>query len=135
MRLQVCLVSDVKTFPGCLTTESSSCSRREKGGHGVERIVCIGAHKGQNNLVPRIREHFDALNKDRSIFRKHIGRCLLAKEHEPFLDQWQLDLTSTASGAMNGHEVDQARLEQVENEVTRYITENFSFSVLRFDSV
>ena len=103
-------------------------------GHGVERIVCIGTHKGQDNLGPRIREHLDAPNKDRSIFRKHVGRCLLAKECDPFLAEWQLDLTSKASREMSGHKVDKARLKEVENEVTRYITENFSFSVLRFGS-
>ena len=108
----------------------------EKGekGHGVERIVCIGTHKGQNNLVPRIREHLEAPNKDRSIFRKHVGRCLLVKERDPFLDQWQLDLTTRASRALNGHLVDQVKLKEVENEVTRYITESFSFSVLRVDT-
>ena len=108
----------------------------EKGekGHGVDRIVCIGTHEGQDNLVPRIREHLDASNKDRSIFRKHVGRCLLAKEGDPFRTQWQLDLTTKASRAMNGHKVDQVRLKEVENEVTRYMTEHFSFSVLRFDT-
>ena len=35
---------------------------------------------------------------------------------------------------MNGHKVDKARLKEVENEVTRYMTENFSFSVLRFEA-
>ena len=34
---------------------------------------------------------------------------------------------------MNGLKVDKARLKEVENEVTRYMTENFSFSVLRFE--
>jgi hypothetical protein len=108
----------------------------EKGeeGHGVERIVRIGTHTGQNNLAPRIREHLYTPNKDRSIFRKHVGRCLLAKESDPFLTQWQIDLTTKASRAMNGHKVDKARLKQVENEVTRYMTENFSFSALRFDT-
>jgi hypothetical protein len=108
----------------------------EKGeeGHGVERIVRIGTHTGQNNLASRIREHLYTPNKDRSIFRKHIGRCLLAKERDPFLTQWQFDLTTKASRALNGHRVDKARLKEIENEVTRYMTENFSFSALRFDT-
>ena len=107
----------------------------EKGeeGHGVERIVRIGTHTGENNLAPRIREHLYTPNKDRSIFRKHVGRCLLAKESDPFLAQWQFDLTTKVSRAMNGHKVDMARLKEVENEVTRYMTENFSFSALRFN--
>jgi hypothetical protein len=108
----------------------------EKGeqAHGGERIVRVGTHRGQNNLAPRIREHLYTPNKDRSIFRKHVGRCLLAKEGDAFLTQWQIDLTTKASREMNGHKVDKVRLKEVENEVTRYMTENFSFAVLRFDT-
>ncbi|MSP93707.1 MAG: hypothetical protein EXR00_00415 [Alphaproteobacteria bacterium] len=36
-------------------------------------------------------------NKDRSIFRKHVGRCLLAKSGDPLLAQWEIDLTTKAS--------------------------------------
>jgi hypothetical protein len=53
---------------------------------------------------------------------------------DPFLAQWQIDLTTKASRALNGHKVDKARLKEVESEVTRYMTENISFSVLRFDT-
>jgi hypothetical protein len=108
----------------------------EKGeaGHGVERIVRVGTHRGQNNLAPRIREHLFTPNKDRSIFRKHVGRCLLAKAGDPFLAQWEVDLTTKASREMNGHKVDKDRLKDVESEVTRYMTENFSFAALRFDT-
>ena len=107
----------------------------EKGekGHDVDRIVCIGTHKRQNNLAPRIREHLEAPNKDRSILRKHVGRCLLVKECDPFLTQWELDLTTKASREMNGDKIDEARLKEVEIEVTRYMTEHFSLSVLRCD--
>lgn len=103
-------------------------------GHCVERIVRVGTHTGQNNLRPRIREHLYTPNKDRSIFRKHVGRCLLAREGDSFLTQWQIDLTTNASRAMNSHNVDKVRLREVEGEVTRYMTENFSFSALRFDT-
>jgi hypothetical protein len=108
----------------------------EKGeaGHGVERIVRIGTHRGQNNLAPRIREHLYTPNKDRSIFRQHVGRCLLEKAGDPFLAQWQIDRTTKAARAKNGDKVDKVRLKEVENEVTQYMTENFSFSVLRFDT-
>jgi hypothetical protein len=107
----------------------------EKGeeGHGGERIVRIGTHRGQNNLVPRIREHLYTPNKDRSIFRKHVGRCLLARAEDAFLAQWEIDLTTKKSREMNAHKVDKVRLQEVENEVTYYMTENFSFAVLSFD--
>lgn len=103
-------------------------------GHGGERIVRVGTHRGQNNLASRIREHLFTPNKDRSIFRKHVGRCLLAKEGDAFLTQWEIDLTTKASRELNGNKVDKVRLKEVENEVTRYMTENFSFAVLRFDT-
>jgi hypothetical protein len=96
--------------------------------------VRVGTHRGQNNLPGRIREHLYKTNKDRSIFRKHVGRCLLAKEGASFLAQWEIDLTTKASRALNEGKVDKARLQEVEADVTRYMVENFSFAVLRFDS-
>ncbi|HTV30260.1 MAG TPA: hypothetical protein VMF32_21090 [Xanthobacteraceae bacterium] len=107
----------------------------EKGeaAHDGDRIVRIGTHRGQNNLPSRIREHLYESNKDRSIFRKHVGRCLLAKASDPFLPQWELDLTAKASRALNEHKVNKARLLEVEADVTRYMVENFSFAVFRFD--
>jgi hypothetical protein len=108
----------------------------EKGehGHGGDRIVRVGTHRGQNNLPGRIREHLYKTNKDRSIFRKHVGRCLLAKAGDPFLSQWELDLTAKASRDLHESKVDKARLQEVEAQVSRYMVENFSFAVLRFDS-
>jgi hypothetical protein len=102
--------------------------------HGGERIVRVGTHRGQNNLPGRIREHLYKTNKDRSIFRKHVGRCLLAKAGDPFLAQWEIDLTTKASRTLNEGKVDKARLQKVEADVTRYMVENFWFAVLRFDS-
>jgi hypothetical protein len=49
---------------------------KDEEGHSVERIVRAGTHRGRNNLAPRVREHLYTPNKDRSIFRKHVGRCL-----------------------------------------------------------
>ena len=103
--------------------------------HGGERIVRVGTHRGQNNLALRIREHLYTPNKDRSIFRKHVGRCLLARAGDPFLAQWEIDLTTKASRALNEHKVDNSRLQEIEVEVTRYMVENFSFAVMSFDAV
>lgn len=102
--------------------------------HGNDRIVRVGTHRGQNNLVPRIREHLYTPNKDRSIFRKHVGRCLLAKAADPFLAQWEIDLTTKASRLLNEGKINRARLQAAEVEVTRYMIENFSFVALRLDN-
>jgi hypothetical protein len=35
-----------------------------------------------------LKEHFVNENKDRSIFRKNIGRALLNKDNDYFIEQW-----------------------------------------------
>jgi hypothetical protein len=63
----------------------------EKGepGHDTDRIVRVGTHTGDNQLPSRLRQHFCNENKDRSIFRKNIGRALLKRAGDPFLEQWE----------------------------------------------
>lgn len=68
----------------------------EKGelAHSTNRIVRIGTHTGINQLRSRLNQHFIKENKDRSIFRKNIGRALLNKDKDPFLEKWEIDLTT-----------------------------------------
>ena len=98
--------------------------------HGMDRIVRVGSHRGEDNLVARLREHFVKPNKDRSIFRKNIGRALLNMNQDPFLRQWDLDLTTREARRQYGQLVDTERQRQVESDVTRTIQERFSFVVL-----
>lgn len=71
-------------------------------------------------------------NKDRSIFRKNIGRALLNRDHDPFLPFWELDLTTRIMKERHvGIDLDRQRT--VERSVTQYIQEHFSFIVVPFD--
>ena len=70
-------------------------------GHDGERIVRIGSHTGEGNLQARLREHATA-NKDRSIFRKNLGRAILAQRSDPLLAQWEIDLTSRVQRLTSG---------------------------------
>jgi hypothetical protein len=103
----------------------------EKGepAHGVNRIVRIGTHTGNNQLPSRLDQHFIHENKDRSIFRKNIGRALLNKDNDPFLDQWELDLTSREARQRYARMIDTKKQSQVERRVTEYIQLSFSFVV------
>lgn len=104
---------------------------RGESAHGGDRIVRIGTHTGDGNLPARLREHFVAENKDRSIFRKNIGRALLAQDsNQELLEQWNLDLTSRAAKERYGNEVDHDALREVESRVSNYIREQFSFAVV-----
>lgn len=107
----------------------------EKGerAHDVNRIVRVGTHTGNNRLGSRLKQHFLNENKDRSIFRKNIGRCILNKNRDPFLKKWEWDLTSKLSKDKYSSLVNFKKQKTVEQEISRCIQNNFSFVVLRID--
>lgn len=98
--------------------------------HGTHRIVRIGTHTGKDNLCRRIIEHFLTENKDRSIFRKHIGRALLSRAGDPFLEHWDIDLTTRDNRVKYERLVDLEKQGATEKEVTQYIQDKFSFVTL-----
>lgn len=107
----------------------------EKGefAHSTNRIVRIGTHTGQNQLRSRLLQHFLKENKDRSIFRKNIGRALLNKDNDSFLEKWELDLTTRNAKDQNSGLVNFNKQKEIEKKVTKFIQENFSFVVFRID--
>jgi hypothetical protein len=103
----------------------------EELAHGGKRIVRVGTHTGAGQLRSRLRSHFLVENKDRSIFRKNIGRALLNRDHDPFLPTWELDRTSRF--AREKHVIDLVRQSAIEALVSKYIQEHFTFVVFRLD--
>jgi hypothetical protein len=103
----------------------------EKGedGHGTRRIVRVGTHTGEGQLRSRLCQHFLLENKDRSIFRKNIGRALLSRDHDPFLKIWELDRTSRKIRSQYS-EIDLDRQRAIERCVSQYIRKYFSFVVV-----
>ncbi|HLA23744.1 MAG TPA: hypothetical protein VJZ93_04395 [Candidatus Nanoarchaeia archaeon] len=97
--------------------------------HKVERIVRVGTHTGRNQLLSRLLQHFINENKDRSIFRKNIGRAVLNMNKDPFLEKWDLDLTTKESKEKNLPFVDMTKQKTTESLVSQYIQKNFSFAV------
>lgn len=103
--------------------------RGEKS-HGGPRIVRVGTHTGVGQLPSRLGEHFLTPNKDRSIFRKNIGRALLNRDCDPFLASWEIDLTKKAARALYAESVDLEYQAGIEATVSDYIRKNFSFAVV-----
>jgi len=95
--------------------------------HGANRIVRIGTHTGQDQLRSRLQQHFLTENKDRSIFRKNIGRALLRRAHDPFLVDWEVDLTTADAKARHAGKIDRDRMKAIEEQVSNYMRLNFSF--------
>ncbi len=107
----------------------------EKGesAHDGNRIVRVGTHTGESQLRSRLKQHFVTPNKDRSIFRKNIGRALLARDKDPFLVDWELDLTSVVARTLHKTRIDIGKQKLIEEDVSNYIRNNFSFVVVRID--
>lgn len=104
----------------------------EEGEHSHDRlrIVRVGTHTGDRQLRPRLRQHFIQENKDRSIFRKNIGRALLHQANDPFLADWDLDLTTAASRVLHASRIDREKQRLVEVAITKHIRARFRFVVI-----
>ena len=102
--------------------------KKEKG-HQGERIVRVGTHTGDNQLQSRLKQHFLNQNKDRSIFRKNIGRALLSKNNDSFLQHWEIDLTSRKAKEKYLPLIDLNYQKTIENQVSDFIQTNFYFCV------
>ena len=112
----------------------------ETWGHGPSkpRIVRIGSHR-DGNFRSRINDHFllsksemplhaeRPAPKDRSIFRKNLGRALLAKADDSYLKVWDIDFTSKANQKAYGGFRNLDRECEVEANVTSILRKNFSF--------
>ena len=102
--------------------------------NGMDRIVRIGTDTGDNQLHSRLFQHFENKNQRRSIFRKNIGRCFLNKDKNPYLKYWELDITSKADKEKNLKYLDFDFENKLEQRISNYIQDNFSFSVFQLDN-
>lgn len=118
----------------------------EKGehGHGTDRIVRIGTHKN-GNFRSRIAEHYLINNRgmnfdeckpkpsDRSIFRKNIGRALLKREKDPYLETWEIDFMTKESVKKYGYRRNLQIEHKTETMITDYIRNNLFFRFIIID--
>lgn len=98
-----------------------------------DRIVRVGTHTGDKQLRSRLNQHFVRENKNRSIFRKNIGRCILNKDKSPYLPLWELDTTSRADKERNLNLLDLDFERQIEKRISVYIQGNLSFCIFQVD--
>jgi hypothetical protein len=81
----------------------------------------------------RLKQHFLVPNKDRSIFRKNVGRALLNRARDPFLSEWEVDRTGRIVREQTPV-LDGAKQEEIERRVSTFIQSCFTFSVVRVES-
>lgn len=100
----------------------------------LDRIVRVGTHTGNDQLRSRLNQHFIKENKNRSIFRKNIGRCFLNKEMNPYLNFWELDITSRAEKEKNLKLLDLDFEKGMEKIISNYVQTNLSFCVFQIET-
>ena len=96
---------------------------------GLDRIVRVGTHTGDNQLYSRLNQHFVKENKNRSIFRKNIGRAFLHKEQHPYAQKWEYDTTSREGKEKYSKLLDIDFEKALEKRISNYIHQNLSFVV------
>jgi hypothetical protein len=104
----------------------------EKGelSHEHERIVRVGTHTGKDQLRSRLIQHLVKENKDRSIFRKNIGRALLNRDNNiNILDMWDKDMTPKKARE-HMENLDIPAIKEVEGRVSDYMRSHFSFATI-----
>ena len=99
-----------------------------------DRIVRIGTHTGNNQLRSRLKQHFIKENKNRSIFRKNIGRCILNQTDKTYLPIWELDPTPKKDRAKKEIVIDKNYEERLEKQISNYIQNHLSFCVFAVDT-
>lgn len=102
--------------------------------NSLDRIVRVGTHTGNNQLRSRLKQHFIKENKNRSIFRKNIGRCFLNQENSSYLNLWELDKTSRAEKEKNLKLLDLDFEKQMEKRISNYVQTNLSFCIFHIDT-
>lgn len=101
---------------------------------GMDRIIRVGTHTGDNQLRSRIEQHFIKENKNRSIFRKNLGFSFLNNGREgikdpSYIDKWELD-TTPVEGRDEKLKLINADFEKLlEKEISAYIQNKISFVV------
>ena len=115
----------------------------ETWGHGrsLPRIVKVGTCTGSNNFRSRIEQHYLLGNcqrwmdfdldrrapKDRSVFRKHVGRALLNRDRDAYLSLWNHDWTKREEREQYRNLRNIEKEKRIELAITELLRQHFFF--------
>ena len=98
--------------------------------NNLDRVVRVGSHDGNDRLIKRLGNHFNSKIHRTSVFRKHIGRCLLNIENDKYLEHWNRPFKSKIEKEIHGEFVNLEYEKNYEESVTSHINENLSFALI-----
>ncbi len=96
----------------------------------MDRVVRVGTHTGENKLPARMVQHYRIQTKDRSIFRKNIGRIYLNLENDPYMDVWDVSNIRRNDRLRNLPYRDLEKEAALEERITEEINNNYSFVLI-----
>jgi len=111
---------------------------------GEDRIVYVGSNIKENRLFKMLNFIFKDGNRDNTSFRRNIGRTLLAKDDNEYMkkfeiipsselvNNWNMDLKEFNEEYSEKSE-ENKQIENVEEMVSQYIQDHFSFSIIKLD--
>jgi len=109
-----------------------------------DRIVYVGSNIKENRMPKMLNFIFKDGNRDNTSFRKNIGRSILAKDDSKYmkkfeiisslgiLNDWNMDLKEFNEEYSDESE-ENKEMENVEEMVSQYIQDNFSFSIIEIN--
>lgn len=95
-----------------------------------DRIVRIGSHDGDDRLVKRLKDHFLSSKQRNSIFRKHIGRCLLSQNNDNYLDAWNKPFKKIVDKERYKDIVDLKYEQKYESLISNHIQNSLTFTLI-----
>ena len=109
-----------------------------------DRIVYIGSNIKENRIPKMLNFIFEDGNGDNTIFRKNIGRSLLAKDDNKYLKKFDLNNSSNliSNWDMDLKEFNEKysedskeneQIKKVEKMVSKYIQDHFSFAIIEIN--
>jgi len=111
-------------------------------GGGRPRITRIGTHR-DGNFRSRMQDHYLLGSKplsinrpkysDRSIFRKNLGRALLARDGDKYLRVWNIDYMTSKNRREYGNLRDIGKEVEIERIISDRLRSTFSFKYLIVD--
>ncbi len=96
--------------------------------NGLDRITRVGSHPSNGRFLIRLQDHFNN-NHRKSIMRKHIGRCLLSIENEPYIKVWDYTNKDIKKGSPKLKEVNEQKENQINDQIDDYL-KIFSFCII-----
>jgi len=113
--------------------------------HDEDRIVYIGSNIKKDKIPKMLNFIFKDGNRDNTSFRKNIGKALLAKIDNPYIKKFKITQDSNINNLwdMNLKEfnemylensIENQKIEKIEEMVSQYIQDNFSFSIIELDN-